>query len=341
MVSCWSELSSGLTRVVRCWYPTGYCTREIKLRQSESIPCRPIETAAVRARPNLRASVVLSLLSACAIAPPLPGRAQLGAMPAADTSVPARVWAEDAATKEIAIILHSGSYIRYRQRTINAKGDELRDVIESKDGTVGRLIMRDNRALTAEEDQAERDRLTGLLQNPSDFGRHIKNDASGKKLAIDLIKLMPDAMIYTYAPDQTPAAASSAPQVVLDYSPNPMFRPPTTTSEALSGLRGRVWIDTRAKTIVRITGDIFQAVNFGWGMLAHIYPGGQVDVEQAAAIGDRWNMTSFHEHVTVKALMVKTIKVNTEVYSLDFQPLPGELSYQEAIHLLLDTPLPK
>jgi hypothetical protein len=92
---------------------------------------------------------------------------------------------------------------------------------------------------------------------------------------------------------------------------------------------------------VLMTGDIFQPVNFGWGMLAHVYPGGQFDIEQADALGDRWNMTVFHEHVTVKALMVKMIKVNTEVDSLDFQQLPGALRYQDAIHILLDTSLPK
>jgi hypothetical protein len=259
----------------------------------------------------------------------------------ANTSLPAKTWARDAAAKEIAIIVHDGSYLRYRQHVVDAKGDELRDVIESKDGTVARLIMRDNRPLTPDEDQAERDRLTGLLDHPSEFAKHVKNEANGKKMAIDLIKLMPDAMIYTYASDQTPSSASSAPQVVLDYAPNPKFNPPTTTSEALSGLRGQIWIDTRAKTIVRMTGDVFQAVNLGWGMLAHIYPGGSVDVEQTNAVGDRWNMTVFHEHVTVKALMVKTIKVNTEVHSLDFKQLPGELGYQDAIHMLLDTPLPK
>jgi len=261
--------------------------------------------------------------------------------PAANTSVPPKTWAQDAAAREIQIILYNSPYLRYRQRIIDAKGDELRDVIESKDGTVARLIMRDNHPLTAEQDEAERDRLTNLVDHPSEFAKHVKNDATGKKLAIDLIKILPDAMIYTYATDQTPSPASSAPQVVIDYAPNPKFNPPTTTSEALSGLRGRIWIDTRAKTVVKMTGEIFQAVNLGWGMLAHIYPGGNVDVEQTNALADRWNMTNFHEHVTVKALMVKTIKVNTEVHSLDFQLLGGALSYQDAIHVLLDTPLPK
>ena len=129
--------------------------------------------------------------------------------------------------------------------------------------------------------------------------------------------------------------------MVIDYAPDPKFNPPTTESQALSGLRGRIWIDARAKTIVRMNGDIFQSVNFGWGMLAHIYPGGTLDLEQTDAMGDRWNMTSFHEHVTVKALMVKTINVNSEVHSFDFQQLPTPLSYQDAIRLLLKTELPK
>ena len=75
------------------------------------------------------------------------------------TSVPAKVWAQQAAEKEIQIIEHNGSFIRYRQRSVDSRRDELRDVIESKDGTVARLLMRDNRPLTTEEDQAERDRL--------------------------------------------------------------------------------------------------------------------------------------------------------------------------------------
>ena len=148
-------------------------------------------------------------------------------------------------------------------------------------------------------------------------------------------------MIYTYASDQTPAPNSDAPQVVLDYTPNPKFNPPTIESQALSGVRGRVWIDARAKTIVRMTGDIFQSINFGWGLLARIYPGGKVDMEQTVTLGDRWNMTNFHEQVTVKALMVKTITVTSEVHSFDFQQLPGSMSYQDAIRLLLNTPLPK
>lgn len=309
-----------------------------KAGRSSSVADKPRGTGSASGRLRIIVLPLLALLVGVS-APKL-----TSAQPTGDTSltsVPASTWAEQAAAREVEIILHSGSYIRYRQRSIDSRRDELRDVIESKDGTVARLLMRDNRPLTAEEDQAERDRLSGLIDHPSDFQKHVRTDANGKKKAVDLVNLMPEAMIYTYAPDQTPSPNSTAPQVVLDYAPNPKFNPPTTESQALAGLRGRIWIDAKAKTIVRMNGDIFQSVNFGWGILAHIYPGGKVDLEQAAAFGGRWNMTNFHEQVTVKALMVKTITVNSEVHSFDFRQLPGSMSYQDAIHVLLDTPLPK
>jgi hypothetical protein len=255
-------------------------------------------------------------------------------------AVPAKAWAVDAAANEIAIIEHRGSYLRYRQRIIDAKGDELRDVIETKDGTVARLIMRDNRPLTAEEDQNERGRLDSLLTHPNDFSRHAKSQAESKKIAIDLIKLMPDAMLYSYAPGQPQTANAPAREVVLDFAPNPAFHPPNLYSEGLLGLRGRIWIDASTKEIVRIEGEIFQSINWGWGMLAHIYPGGKIDLEQMAASGPRWNMTQFHEQVTVKALMVKTMKVHSEGETSCFQALPGPMDYTTAIHQLLDTPLP-
>lgn len=256
-------------------------------------------------------------------------------------SLPAKSWAIQAAAREVDIIQHTGSYMRYRQRGIDDKGDELRDVIESKDGTVARLLKRDDRPLTASEDAAERDRLTGLLEHPSDYARHAKNAAASKKMAVDMINLMPAAMIYSYSPDQSPSGGNAAPQVVIDYAPDPAFAPPNTTSVALTGLRGRIWIDTESKTIVHMTGEVFRPVNVGWGMIARIYPGGTIDLHQALSAGARWNMTHFQEDVTARALLVKSIAIKKEFHALDFEALRGPMSYQDAIHLLLDTPLPK
>jgi hypothetical protein len=38
--------------------------------------------------------------------------------------------------------------------------------------------------------------------------------------------------------------------------------------------------------------------------------------------------------------MVKTVNVNANIETSAYQTLPGPMSYQDAIHLLLATPLP-
>lgn len=224
---------------------------------------------------------------------------------------------------------------------IDDKGDQLRDVIESKDGAVARLIMRNGQPLTNEADQAEQARLKGMIASPSNFAKHIKNDETGRKIADDIIKLMPDAMIYTYTPGQPQTSQNpGSQQIVLDFEPNPKFKPPTTTSESLSGLQGRVWIDSKTRQLVRMEGNLFRPVNLGWGMLAHIYPGGKLTLDQTDAGGNRWIFTHFDQKVTVRALMVKNVNVRVNVSASDFQILPGPIPYQEAIKMLLATPLP-
>ena len=266
------------------------------------------------------------------------GKADASASP---LSVNPRFWVEAAAANELTALHYQGSYLRYRMHLIDEKGDQTRDVIETKDGSVARLILRNGKPLTEEQDKAERQRLNDMLASPSAYAKHVKNDATGRKIADSLIKLMPDAMLHTYVPGQPQTGKNPGmTEVVIDYEPNPKFSPPTTTAEALTGLKGRVWIDAKSKYVVRMEGSIFRPINFGWGMLAHIYPGGKLMIEQTDSGGGRWIFTNFTEQLSVRALMVKTVNVNTNVEASEFKPI-NEMSYQDAIHVLLNTPLPK
>jgi hypothetical protein len=259
-------------------------------------------------------------------------------------AIPPRAWAVDAANNEIPVIDHPGQYMRYRMHVIDAKGDQLRDVIESRDGTVARLIERDGRALTEEEDKWERQRLNDMIAAPEKYKRHVSGDVSGKKRAAELIRMLPDAMIFTYTDGQPQLPDFPGEQVVLDYKPNPHWHPPSTTSEALTGLQGRVWIDAHTRHMVRMEGDIFQGVNLGWGMLAHIYPGGKLMLQQTPVPSDahatRWIFSRFNEQIAVRALMLKTFREDAHVTTEGYSPVQA-MPYQDAIKTLLASPLPK
>jgi len=255
-------------------------------------------------------------------------------------SVPPRSLVVDAAANELVALHHKDSYLRYRMETVNERGDQVRDVIESKDGTVARLILKDGKPLTPEQDKGERQRLNDVIASPAAYAKHVKNGESEKKMADTLVPLMADAMINTYAPGQPQSGRNGgALEIVLDYKPNPKYVPPSTEAEALTGLQGRVWIDAKTHYVVRMEGTIFRGVNFGWGMLAHIYPGGKLVLNQTNVGGNRWVFTDFSMQLTVRALMVKTLNIRSSAKASDYQTI-APMSYQEAIRLLLATPLP-
>ena len=225
--------------------------------------------------------------------------------------------------------------------TVSEKGHQVRDVIESKDGTVARLILRDGKPLSAEQDASERERLNDLIASPAAYAKHVKNGESEKTMADKLVPMMADAMINTYTPGQPQSGRNGgALEIVLDYKPNPKFVPPTTEAQALTGLEGRVWIDAKTRYVVRMEGAIARGVNFGWGMLAHIYPGGKVEMNQTSVGGNRWIFTDFSMQLTVRALMVKKLEIRSSAKTSNYQTL-GPMSYQDAIRLLLATPLPE
>jgi hypothetical protein len=256
-------------------------------------------------------------------------------------AVPARTWAVDCANNEALVIQHPGSYLRYRLHVIDEKGDHLRDQIETPEGSVGRTLQRDGRPLTPAEDAAERQRLNNLLASPAAFARHIRNEQNNKQMGVNLLKLIADAMLWSYTPGQPqlPNQPEGDPGlIVLDFKPDPARSPPNFEAEPLTGLEGRLWIDPRTRRMVRLEGSLTHAVNIGWGIVAHLYPGGTVTLQQANVGGQRWIVEHIVEQLNLRAFMVKNVKQRLVFDTADYQPVPP-MPYQQAIQVLLDTPL--
>lgn len=267
---------------------------------------------------------------------PLP--AQQAAAPG--LTQPPRAWIADAAANEAGIVDHRSISLRYLSHRIDAKGDTVRDTIDTPQGAVARLVQLSGHPLTPDQDKAERDRLESVLKSPSDFARHHHRDDEDRKYTLELVRLMPDAMLYSYADGQPQPAGATGPQVVIDFKPNPAFHPPSTAAELLTGLQGRIWIDVRARRLTRIEAHVVKRINLGWGgILAKVYPGGTLIFEQTDAGNGVWVYSHLEQKITVLELLVKTQKMQLQVTGSRFESFPA-INWQEAIHRLLDTPLP-
>jgi hypothetical protein len=251
-----------------------------------------------------------------------------------------RTWINAAAKNGIAIIQDDDHPMRYRMRKVDRKGDTTREVIESAQGNVARLVERDGRPLNAAEDAAERDRLNDILKSPKDFLKHEEHGSAERNYAIQIIKLLPSAMIYTYAPSQPQPPGSTSRQIVIDFRPDPAFHPPTMVSEVLTGLAGRVWIDARTQTMTRIQGTVLHPVNFGWGFVARIYPGGSIELDQKLVDGKRWAYTHLDEDLTIREVMLHTVTDKTKMNAWNLELLPAPMSFQDAVRSLLAMPVP-
>jgi hypothetical protein len=248
-------------------------------------------------------------------------------------------WADDATHNEIRVIESADKVpLRYRQRKVGAKGDTTREILVSREGNVARLVERDGEPLTAAEDADERARLTEDLDSPDDFLKHRHRDTEMRDSVIKLVGMMPQAMLYSFAPGQPQPKGTEGLQVVIDFQPNPAFHPPSMYAEALTGLEGRAWVDARTHYLTRIEARVLRPVNWGFGILAKIYPGGTMEFEQIH-IGDHWVYSHLDEHLTARLLMVKNYPENNVITSWDFRTMPSLLSYQDGIRLLLAMPV--
>ncbi len=221
--------------------------------------------------------------------------------------------------------------VRYKLRKQDEKGITTKEIVETKDGDVARLIAKNDKPLTPEEEKAELDRLDTLLHHPEIQEHRHKREQEDSGRADEMIRMLPDAFLYTYL-DQV--AGPNGPAHRLSFKPNPSFKPPDREGEVYHGMQGEIWIDQGQERIVRLDAHLIDDVNFGWGILGKLYKGGSLVIEQKDVGHRHWEGTLLKLNLTGMALMVKPLSFQTTETSTDFQPVPVNMSYQDAIHLL-------
>ena len=248
-------------------------------------------------------------------------------------------WAAKAAAAEAQDLTSTAQYLRYRTHSVDSHGDLVRDLIESKDGPVARLIYKENRPLTPQEDAAEQSRLQAMLDDPANFARHVKSETNARKQATDIIKLIPDAMLFTFV-SAAPQQPGRVADIVLDFHPNPAWTPPSMVSEALTGIQGRLWLDPATAHPMRIEAHTFRPVSIGFGIFAKLFPGGTIALDEIEPAPHRWLFSHFVEHLTpARPSCSKPTREDADLQTSNFTRV-DPLTYQQAIQLLRETPLP-
>jgi hypothetical protein len=107
--------------------------------------------------------------------------------------------------------------------------------------------------------------------------------------------------------------------LVFDFEPNPEYKPKNLEERVVKELAGVIWIDEKAKDVVRLEAYFVGDVHIGGGVLANLQKGTSFVFEQAYVNNEVWLPTYVEAHVGVRLLLVKGIKVNVTTKYSDYK----------------------
>jgi hypothetical protein len=276
----------------------------------------------------VRGSLPLILLLFWAVLNPVLSGGQT-AQPALTPSQ-AQALVERALATELRTAQDASHPMRYRLRKSSPRLTSTKEIVETRDGDVARLVSVFDQPLSQADEQAEEARLDALLSDPS-RQRHRKQSEEGDMgIVLKLLRMLPNAFLYQYAG----AGVGSGGNVEkFSFQPNPGFSPPDFESQALTAMSGELWIDAAQERVTRLEGHLQQNTEYGWGILGKLDKGGWIVLEQAAVGGGQWRIARFQMKMNLRVLFTAR-SIDTVEEMTQYAPVPVGIDYRQAIQML-------
>ncbi|MEA3246780.1 MAG: hypothetical protein U9Q74_11555 [Gemmatimonadota bacterium] len=228
---------------------------------------------------------------------------------------------------------NAGGHIMYRRTSVSPQGSEARDIIETRDWTIGRLVRMDGASLTPAREREEIDRLAALRSDSAALRALAASLYRDEERVRRIMVVMPDAFEFTLAGRDTGVTGRAG--LRLAFRPRDGFVPPSRETALLTGLEGTMVIDTVAHRVTGIEATLTRDVSFGWGLLGRLNRGGHAVIRQRNVAGGRWAITTLQLHFDGNAFFVRRIRIRTDATSADFVPMDDRLTLEQGIARLL------
>jgi hypothetical protein len=209
---------------------------------------------------------------------------------------------------------------------------ETREVVETRSGSLDRLIEIAGKPLTDAQQGEETKRILRLSHNPGEQRKLEQTRRKDAEQCNSFLKMIPDAFLFEYA-------GESGTLVEVTFKPNPRFDPPNREAKVLHEMAGEIWVDAKQQRLVSINGQIMNEVKFAGGLLGHLEKGGQFMVKRSEIAAGQWEVAEMNVDMRGKVLLFKTISVRQREIHKNFERVPDDLTMSDAAGILLKQPL--
>ena len=228
---------------------------------------------------------------------------------------------------EVAAGNNDHSHWMYRQHHEDPNSDVLEECVQTKQGDICRHLAEWGHPLTGAAEQREQKRIHNLVDNPDQEQKRQKAKNHDADEAMRLLKMLPDAFQYTYD-------GQDGEYVRLEFQPNPSFDPPTREARVFHAMAGTVLVDPKADRLVELRGKLIKDVDFGWGLLGHLYQGGTFLVKREDVGEGHWDTILLDVEIHGKALFFHTINAQQKEVTTDYRKVSNDLTLAQGASML-------
>lgn len=198
-------------------------------------------------------------------------------------------------------------------------------VAETGHGSLDRLVIQKGQHLSQ---ASQRRAMDKFIHDPDAQAHQRKSGEQDDRQSEELLRLLPDAFKWNIV-------SQDHSTMVLHFSPDPAFSPPTWASRVFAAMEGTLRVDKQQKRIARLQGRLIRNVRFCGGLCGNISSGGTFDVVRRETAPSIWQIVETHVHIHGTALFFKSISQDEDDVKSKFQQLPQDISLQQAESKLL------
>jgi hypothetical protein len=224
---------------------------------------------------------------------------------------------------------HDHTSWMYRDDYRSPSKDLVKLVIQTHQGNLSQIILDHGLPPSPQVHQQDLRRIHQIVTDPSLRAQMRRNAAHDDQQATDLLKMLPDAFVWTID-------SRANGQIKLSYRPNPNFSPPSMSSRVLAAMSGTMTVDEKQMRLEDLFGRLTQPVEFAWGLLGKINAGGTFEVLRSEIAPDEWQITETHVHISGHALFFKNIGDQEDEVTSDYHLVPDSTTLAQAEQMLLN-----
>ncbi len=200
--------------------------------------------------------------------------------------------------------------------------------VETKSGPLYRVLAAGGIPLTPDQRQQDNVRIRRLLHDTSQQSKLKQQYDDDEQRLETLMRVMPNAFLYDYD-------GLDGNFVRLKFRPDPSYKPPNYEARVVHSLAGTVLIDSQQQRLAKLSGQLVDRVQFGYGLFGHIDTGGTIEIGRVQVGPLQWKTALLNIQLSGRMILFKTISKQQYETRSNFRAVPGDLTLSEANDLLV------